>query len=84
MPQPRQGVRTPHSPSACQHNFPIASTNPLSEGPLEAPALAYFVKVIRSGVGSVPQLTLIEIFDDGDELDVPGHPTVIHVPGHTA
>jgi len=24
-----------------------------------------------------------DVFDGGDELDVPGHPTVIHVPGHT-
>lgn len=45
---------------------------------------AYFVEVVRSGVGSVPQLTAFEIFEDGDELDVPGHPTVVHVPGHTA
>ncbi|WP_435347159.1 MBL fold metallo-hydrolase [Haloarchaeobius sp. HRN-SO-5] len=45
---------------------------------------AYFVEVLRSGVGSVPKLTAFETFEDGDELDVPGHPTVIHVPGHTA
>ncbi|WP_265111204.1 MBL fold metallo-hydrolase [Halosolutus halophilus] len=47
-------------------------------------AFAYFVEVVRSGVGSVPQLTAFEIFEDGDDLDVPGHPTVIHLPGHTA
>ncbi|WP_157078525.1 hypothetical protein [Halalkalicoccus paucihalophilus] len=48
------------------------------------PSFAYFVEVVRSGVGSVPELTAFEIFEDGDELDVHGHPTVIHVPGHTA
>lgn len=47
-------------------------------------AREYFLEVVRSGVGSVPPLTAFEIFEDGDELDVPGHPTVIHVPGHTA
>lgn len=46
--------------------------------------MSYFVEVVRSGVGSVPPLTEFEVFEDGDELDVPGHPTVIHVPGHTA
>ena len=48
------------------------------------PVFSYFVEVVRSGVGSVPQLTAFEIFEDGDEFDVPGHPMVIHVPGHTA
>ncbi|WP_458189507.1 MBL fold metallo-hydrolase [Haladaptatus sp. NG-WS-4] len=48
------------------------------------PVFSYFVEVVHSGVGSVPQLTAFEIFEDGDELNVPGHPTVIHVPGHTA
>jgi len=48
------------------------------------PVFSYFVEVVRSGVGSVPRLTAFEIFEDGDELDVPGQPTVIHVPGHTA
>jgi len=48
------------------------------------PVLSYFVEVVRSGVGSVPELTAFEIFEDGDELDVPGHPTIIHAPGHTA
>ncbi|KAB1193791.1 MBL fold metallo-hydrolase [Haloferax sp. MBLA0076] len=48
------------------------------------PTMAYFVEVVRSGVGSVPPLTEFEVFENGDQLDVPGHPTVIHVPGHTA
>lgn len=48
------------------------------------PVLAYLVEVVRSGVGNVPPLTEFEIFEDGDELDVPGQPSVIHVPGHTA
>lgn len=48
------------------------------------PVLAYFIEVVRSGVSAVPQLTAFETFEDGDVLDVPGQPTVVHVPGHTA
>lgn len=49
------------------------------------PAVAsYLFEVVRSDVGSVPPLGAFEVFEDGDEPDVPGHPTVVHVPGHTA
>lgn len=45
--------------------------------------LAYFVEVARSKGTSVPGVTSAETFEDGAELDVPGRPQVIHVPGHT-
>jgi len=45
--------------------------------------LRYFVETVRSGGTSIPPLTVVETFADGDELDVPGRPQVVHVPGHT-
>lgn len=45
--------------------------------------LRYFVEVVRSGGTSIPPVTTVETFDDGRELDVPGNPRAIHVPGHT-
>jgi glyoxylase-like metal-dependent hydrolase (beta-lactamase superfamily II) len=46
--------------------------------------LRYFVEVVRSDGTSIPPVTTVETFADGSEPDVPGHPRVIHVPGHTA
>lgn len=45
--------------------------------------LRYFVEVVRSDGTSIPPVTTVEPFDEGTELDVPGHPEAIHVPGHT-
>ncbi|WP_327051926.1 MBL fold metallo-hydrolase [Halomicrococcus gelatinilyticus] len=45
--------------------------------------LRYFVEVVQSDGTSIPPVTAVETVADGDELDVPGHPRVIHVPGHT-
>ncbi|MFC7098433.1 MBL fold metallo-hydrolase [Halobaculum marinum] len=46
--------------------------------------LAYVAEVIRSGVRRVPPLRTFEPIADGDVLDVPGRPRVVHLPGHTA
>lgn len=43
----------------------------------------YLVEVARSDGMSVPPVTAVETFTDGTELDVPGQPQAIHVPGHT-
>lgn len=43
----------------------------------------YFIEVIRSDGTDVRPVTSVETFADGRELDVPGHPEVIHAPGHT-
>ncbi|MDT3436519.1 MBL fold metallo-hydrolase [Haloarcula sp. 1CSR25-25] len=43
----------------------------------------YFIEVFRSDGTSIRPPTTVETFDAGTELDVPGHPQVIHVPGHT-
>lgn len=43
----------------------------------------YMIEVVRSEGTEVPPVTSVETFVDGDELDVPGRPRVLHVPGHT-
>ena len=39
---------------------------------------------IINGVFSLPKIRNLRTFTDGDTLDVPGKPFVIHTPGHTA
>jgi glyoxylase-like metal-dependent hydrolase (beta-lactamase superfamily II) len=40
-------------------------------------------KMVRSGAGRPPQIEGAETYSDGELLDVPGRPRVIHTPGHT-
>jgi glyoxylase-like metal-dependent hydrolase (beta-lactamase superfamily II) len=47
-------------------------------------ARRFFLRMTRDGGLRPPRLTDVETFADGDELDVPGRPRVIHTPGHTA
>ena len=42
------------------------------------------VHLLRSGVTRVPPIASLETMDDGEVLDVPGAPRVLHAPGHTA
>ena len=42
------------------------------------------VRATINGVFSAAKVSNPKAFVDGDELDVPGRPRVIHVPGHTA
>ena len=42
------------------------------------------VELARGGGLSIAPVESVETFEDGDELDVPGSPQVIHVPGHSA
>ncbi len=44
---------------------------------------SFFLEATRDGAFSVPPLEKVSTFQDGDVLDVPGHPQVIHTPGHT-
>ena len=37
----------------------------------------------RNGILTMPRIQSSVAFADGDELDVPGRPQVVHVPGHT-
>ncbi len=41
-------------------------------------------RAIINGVFTMPSLSKTQAFQDGDILDVPGKPHVLHVPGHTA
>lgn len=45
--------------------------------------LRYVVEMVRDGIRDVDPVTDVEPMTDGDVLDVPGSPRVIHVPGHT-
>ena len=48
------------------------------------PAVAeMLVHAVRNGVFWTPALERVEVIEDGETLDVPGRPTVIHTPGHT-
>ncbi len=46
--------------------------------------LHYGLHVLRSGAARVPPVAEASSFVDEEVLDVPGHPRVIHAPGHTA
>jgi len=49
------------------------------------PGVARFMgHMARNGGGRPPKVEADQTFRDGDELDVPGRPKVIHTPGHTA
>jgi len=43
----------------------------------------YLVHALANGATSIAGVPALETFSDGDELDVPGRPRVIHTPGHT-
>lgn len=45
--------------------------------------IAFLVTLVKAGVMSVPKMEGAETFTDGDVLDVPGRPKVVHTPGHT-
>lgn len=59
---------------------------PLTKGlvRLWRPEIArYAVEFVRSGGLSVPPLTSFRTVADGETLDVPGSPRVVHTPGHS-
>jgi glyoxylase-like metal-dependent hydrolase (beta-lactamase superfamily II) len=54
-------------------------------GPMRPiPILAFLVYAIRKGYLRTKRIAEVSTFGDGATLDVPGTPTVIHLPGHTA
>lgn len=55
----------------------------IAKNPWRPAILRYLVEVVRSDGIETPSVTTAETFVDGSELDVPGHPRMIHVPGHT-
>jgi glyoxylase-like metal-dependent hydrolase (beta-lactamase superfamily II) len=44
----------------------------------------YLLHAAANGGRSVRPVSTVETFGDGDVLDVPGRPRVLHTPGHTA
>jgi glyoxylase-like metal-dependent hydrolase (beta-lactamase superfamily II) len=43
----------------------------------------YLVHIFRAGGARVPPLAEVSAFVDGERLDVPGLPLVVHTPGHS-
>jgi len=46
-------------------------------------ALKTFVPMLRAGVTKLEHVEGVDIFEDRQALDLPGHPVAIHTPGHT-
>jgi glyoxylase-like metal-dependent hydrolase (beta-lactamase superfamily II) len=46
--------------------------------------VVYMLHLLANGVTRVPAVAQLDDFADGDVLDVPGSPHVVHAPGHTA
>jgi len=58
---------------------------PMPKVPIWRPAVFKTVLLgIRGGVLRTPPVAEVVTFEDGEVLDVPGRPRVIHAPGHTA
>lgn len=52
--------------------------------PLWKPAVWTFLfALLKEGVTRAPRVKAVETFTDGERLDVPGRPQVVHTPGHT-
>src|SRR6266545_1520936 len=48
------------------------------------PALGFLAYAARRGGAKIIPLSEVRTFTDGETLDVPGRPRVLHAPGHTA
>ena len=46
-------------------------------------ALRTFLPLMLAGVMKLDHLAVVGTFQDGDRLDLPGHPVAVHTPGHT-
>ena len=44
----------------------------------------YMLHLLANGVTRVPAVAQLDEITDGEVLDVPGSPRVVHAPGHTA
>ena len=61
--------------------LPIADRLPYLRRPWYA---AYMLRLLAKGITRVPAICELDTFSDGEVLDVPGSPRVVHAPGHTA
>lgn len=64
-----------------KEKVPIANRIPYLRQPWYA---AYMLRLVAKGITRVPAIGHLDTFSDGEVLDVPGSPRVIHAPGHTA
>lgn len=48
------------------------------------PVFKAFAHMFRHGIAWTPAVLEASTFDEGEVLDVPGRPRVVHVPGHTS
>jgi glyoxylase-like metal-dependent hydrolase (beta-lactamase superfamily II) len=56
-----------------------------SQLPLWKPGVwSFLFAMVRAGATSAPPIPGVESVVDGETLDVPGRPRVVHTPGHTA
>lgn len=63
---------------------PDAALGPMLRVLWRPAVIGLLVELARGGGTSIPPVETVETFADGDELDVPGRPRAIHVPGHSA
>ena len=52
--------------------------------PLHRHFLRFCGHAVRNGFLRVPKVREVTTFTGGDQLDVPGRPRIVHLPGHTA
>ncbi len=63
----------------------VTAKAPPPKAPLWRPGvLRYFLHLLRHGILRATPPVEVTSFTDGEILDVPGRPRVVHVPGHTA
>ena len=46
--------------------------------------LAYILRYVAKGITRIPAIAALDQVADGEVVDVPGSPRVVHAPGHTA
>lgn len=63
---------------------PDAALGPMLRALWRPAVIGLLVELARGGGTSIPPIETVETFADGDELDLPGRPRAIHVPGHSA
>jgi glyoxylase-like metal-dependent hydrolase (beta-lactamase superfamily II) len=76
---------------AHQQELPQATTGkpPKTEGSFITAMLRHrtarrvIAHIVRNGGARPPKVARVTTFADGDSLDLPGHPSAIHTPGHS-
>lgn len=82
-------LRSSHAVRIWAHTLAVPAIQVVDRRPPRAPlwrprVLRYMAHSFRNGVATVAAVRQLSSFDDGEQLDVPGRPRVVHTPGHTA